>query len=158
VISRSLTVVGSNKIASENRRARYEYRILETLEAGIMLKGTEIKSLRTGQSNLTDAFAGKHEGELYLFNSYIPEYQVKTVFLHETRRPRKLLVHRNELRKLLSSITRKGMTLVPLSIFFNSNGIAKVQLGLAKGKKLYDKRATEKERDWQRDKSRALRS
>lgn len=122
-----------------------------------MLAGTEVKSLRTGRANLADAFAGQQEGELYLFNAYIPEYQVKTVFTHETRRPRKLLVHRKELRKLLGAVTRDGMTLVPLSIFFNPRGIAKVQLGLAKGKQLHDKRAAERERDWQRDKARVLR-
>jgi SsrA-binding protein len=122
-----------------------------------MLVGTEVKSLRTGRANLADAFAGQQGGELFLFNAYIPEYQVKTAFTHETRRPRKLLVHRKEMRKLLGAITREGMTLVPLSIFFNPRGIAKVQLGLAKGRKLHDKRAAEKERDWQRDKARVLR-
>ncbi len=147
----------AGNIAVENRRARHEYSILETLEAGVILAGTEVKSLRTGRANLADAFAGQQEGELYLFNAYIPEYQVKTVFTHETRRPRKLLVHRKELRKLLGAVTRDGMTLVPLSIFFNPRGIAKVQLGLAKGRKLHDKRAAEKERDWQRDKARVLR-
>lgn len=147
----------AGNIAVENRRARHDYSILETLEAGIMLAGTEVKSLRTGRANLADAFAGQQEGELYLFNAYIPEYQVKTVFTHETRRPRKLLVHRKELRKLLGAVTRDGMTLVPLSIFFNPRGIAKVQLGLAKGKQLHDKRAAERERDWQRDKARVLR-
>ncbi len=147
----------AGNIAVENRRARHEYSIIETLEAGVILAGTEVKSLRTGRANLADAFAGQQEGELYLFNAYIPEYQVKTVFTHETRRPRKLLVHRKELRKLLGAVTRDGMTLVPLSIFFNPRGIAKVQLGLAKGRKLHDKRAAEKERDWQRDKARVLR-
>lgn len=147
----------AGNIAVENRRARHEYSILETLEAGVILAGTEVKSLRTGRANLADAFAGQQGGELYLFNAYIPEYQVKTVFTHETRRPRKLLVHRKELRKLLGAVTRDGMTLVPLSIFFNPRGIAKVQLGLAKGKKLHDRRAAEKERDWQRDKARVLR-
>lgn len=147
----------AGNIAVENRRARHEYSILETLEAGVVLAGTEVKSLRSGRANLADAFAGQQGGELYLFNAYIPEYQVKTVFTHETRRPRKLLVHRKELRKLLGAVTREGMTLVPLSIFFNPRGIAKVQLGLAKGKKLHDKRAAEKERDWQRDKARLMR-
>jgi SsrA-binding protein len=147
----------AGNIAVENRRARHEYMISDTLEAGVMLVGTEVKSLRTGRANLADAFAGQQGGELYLFNAYIPEYQVKTAFTHETRRPRKLLVHRKEMRKLLGAITRDGMTLVPLSIFFNPRGIAKVQLGLAKGKKLHDRRAAEKERDWQRDKARVLR-
>jgi SsrA-binding protein len=137
----------AGNIAVENRRARHEYSIAETLEAGVMLEGTEVKSLRTGRANLADAFAGQQGGDLYLFNA----------FTHETRRPRKLLVHRKEMRKLLGAITREGMTLVPLSIFFNPRGIAKVQLGLAKGRKTHDKRAAEKERDWQRDKARVLR-
>lgn len=147
----------AGNIAVENRKARHDYSIADTLEAGIMLAGTEVKSLRTGRANLADAFAGQQGGELYLFNAYIPEYQVKTAFTHETRRPRKLLVHKKELRKLLGAITREGMTLVPLSIFFNPRGLAKVQLGLAKGKKLHDKRAAEKERDWNREKARVLR-
>ncbi len=155
-MARSTLIAGN--IAVENRRARHEYAIAETIDAGIMLAGTEVKSLRTGRANLAEAFAGQQGGELYLFNAYIPEYQVKTAFTHETRRPRKLLVHRKEMRKLLVAISREGMTLVPLSIFFNERGLAKVQLGLAKGKKLHDKRAAEKERDWQREKSRVLRN
>jgi len=148
----------AGKIAAENRRARHEYAISETLEAGIMLQGTEVKSLRAGRSNLAESYAGQKEGELYLFNAYIPEYQVKTVFTHETRRPRKLLLHKKELRKLLGAITREGMTLIPLDIHFNDRGLAKVNLGLAKGKKLHDKRAAEKDRDWQREKARVLRN
>lgn len=147
----------AGRIAAENRRARHEYSILETIEAGVILAGTEVKSLRCGRANLAEAYAGQQQGELYLFNAYIPEYQVKTAFTHETRRARKLLVHRKEMRKLLGAVTRDGMTLVPLSIFFNDRGIAKVSLGLAKGRKLHDKRAAEKERDWQRDKARLLR-
>ena len=154
-MARSTLVAG--KIAAENRRARHDYSIIETVEAGIVLQGTEVKTLRTGRANLAESYAGQQGGELYLFNSYIPEYQVKTAFTHETRRPRKLLVHKKELRKLLSAITREGMTLVPLTIHFNDRGIAKVQLGVAKGRKLHDKRAAEKERDWQREKSRVLR-
>ncbi|MTJ84328.1 MAG: SsrA-binding protein SmpB [Telmatospirillum sp.] len=147
----------AGKIAAENRRARHDYAITSTIEAGLILQGTEVKSLRSGRANLADAFAGQQEGELYLFNAYIPEYQVKTAFTHETRRPRKLLVHRKELGRLLGAVTREGMTLIPLSIYFNDRGIAKVQLGLARGKKLHDKRAAEKERDWQREKARVLR-
>ncbi|MDR3435497.1 SsrA-binding protein SmpB [Telmatospirillum sp.] len=154
-MARSTLIAGN--IAVENRRARHEYAIESTLEAGLILEGTEVKSLRTGRANLADSFAGQQEGELYLFNAYIPEYQVKTAFTHETRRPRKLLVHRKEMAKLLAAVTREGMTLVPLSIFFNDRGIAKVQLGLARGKKLHDKRAAEKERDWAREKARVLR-
>lgn len=147
----------AGKIAAENRKARHEYSIQDTLEAGIMLEGTEVKSLRLGRAQLAEAYAGQKEGELYLFNAYIPEYQVKTAFTHEVRRPRKLLVHKKEMRKLVGAITREGMTLVPLTIFFNDRGIAKVSLGLAKGRKLHDKRAAEKERDWSREKSRLMR-
>ena len=150
------TLIAGN-IAAENRRARHDYAILDTIEAGVVMAGTEVKSLRAGRANLADAFAGQQQGELYLFNAYIPEYQVKTAFTHETRRARKLLVHKKEMRKLLGAVTREGMTLVPLAIFFNDRGIAKVRLGLAKGRKLHDKRAAEKERDWQREKARVLR-
>jgi SsrA-binding protein len=148
----------AGRIASENRRARHDFAIVDTIEAGIMLVGTEVKSLRTGRANITESYAGQQEGALYLFNAYIPEYQAKTFFTHETRRPRKLLVHRKELNKMLGAIGREGMTLVPLDIHFNDRGIAKVTIGLAKGKKLHDKRAAEKERDWQREKSRVLRN
>ena len=147
----------AGKIAAENRKARHEYSILDTLEAGIILQGTEVKSLRLGRAQLAEAYAGTKEGELFLFNAYIPEYQVKTAFTHDVRRPRKLLVHKKEMRKLHGAITREGMTLVPLTIFFNDRGLAKVSLGLAKGRKLHDKRAAEKERDWGREKSRLMR-
>ncbi len=154
----SRTPLIAGRIAAENRKARHEYSIQDTIEAGIMLLGTEVKSLRDGRANLTESYAGQQEGELFLFNAYIPEYQVKTAFTHEERRPRKLLVHKKEARKLLGAISREGMTIVPLSIFFNDRGLAKVSLGLAKGRKLHDKRAAEKERDWNREKSRVLRN
>ncbi len=144
-------------VAAQNRKARHDYIIQDTLEAGIMLAGTEVKSLRQGKGNITEAYAGQIEGELYLFNAYIPEYQSKTFFTHETRRPRKLLVHKREARKLLGAMTREGMTLVPLSIYFNQRGIAKVQLGVAKGKKKHDRREAEKEKDWKRQKARLMR-
>ncbi|MBY0430724.1 MAG: SsrA-binding protein SmpB [Rhodospirillales bacterium] len=144
-------------VAAQNRRARFDYAIQETFEAGIMLVGTEVKSLRHGRANITESYAGPQGGELFLFNAYIPEYQSRVVLSHETKRPRKLLLHRREVRKILIGIGREGMTLIPLSIFFNDRGIAKIQLGLAKGKKLHDKRAAEKERDWEREKSRVLR-
>ena len=147
----------AGRIAAENRRARRDYEIKDTIEAGIVLAGTEVKSLRSGRANLADSFAAEQGGELYLLNAYIPEYQAKSVFGHETRRPRKLLVRRRELRKLVGAITREGMTLVPLSIFFNDRGLAKVSLALGRGRKSYDKRAAEKERDWKRDKARAMR-
>ena len=147
----------AGRIAAENRRARHDYTIIEDIEAGIVLAGTEVKSLRQGKANLTESYAGQQEGELYLFNAYIPEYQAKTFFSHETRRPRKLLLHSRQIRKLIGSIARDGMTLVPLDIHFNERGLAKVSLGLAKGRKLHDKRAAEKERDWKREKARVMR-
>jgi SsrA-binding protein len=154
-MARSVLIAG--KIAAENRRARHEYFIVETFEAGIMLVGTEVKSLRAGKGNLAESYAGQQGGELYLYNCYIPEYQSNAAFGHETRRPRKLLVHRKELNKLLAASTRAGMTIIPLDIHFTERGMAKVSIGLAKGKQLHDKRATEKERDWKREKSRVLR-
>lgn len=147
----------AGRIAAENRRARHDYFIVETFEAGIMLVGTEVKSLRAGKGNLQESYAGQKDGELFLFNAYIPEYQPQVVFTHETRRPRKLLLKRREIDKLLIKVAREGMTLVPLDIHFTERGMAKLTLGLAKGKKLHDKRASEKERDWQREKSRVLR-
>jgi SsrA-binding protein len=144
-------------IAAQNRRARHDYFIVSEVEAGLMLVGTEVKSLRAGKGNINEAFAGPMQGELYLFNAYIPEYQSKMPFPHETRRPRKLLLHKREMARLMMSIAKDGMTLVPLDIHFASRGIAKVQLGLAKGKKLHDKREAIKERDWNRDKARLMR-
>lgn len=153
-----MAVEAAGTIVAQNRKARHDYFIVETLEAGIMLAGSEVKSLRQGKGNIIESYAGQMEGELYLFNAYIPEYQAGTFFTHETRRPRKLLVHRRELRKLLASMGREGMTLVPLSIYFNPRGIAKVQLGLAKGKKMHDRREAQKEQDWKRQKARLLRA
>ena len=146
------------RIAAQNRKARHEYTIVDTIEAGIMLVGTEIKSLRAGKGNISEAFAGPNGDELILYNAYIPEYQAKMPFPHETRRPRKLLLHRRELRKLVGAIAKDGMTLVPLDIHFNDRGIAKVQLGLAKGRKAHDKREAIKQRDWNREKARVLRN
>ncbi|WP_142846975.1 SsrA-binding protein SmpB [Telmatospirillum sp. J64-1] len=154
-MAKSTLIAGT--IAAQNRKARHDYSIDYTVDAGIMLVGTEVKSLRTGRANITESYAGQQDGELYLFNAYIPEYQSNAAFGHETRRPRKLLVHRRELRKLLGAMSKEGMTLIPLSIFFNERGIAKVQLGVAKGKKAYDKRAAVKEREWNRDKARLMR-
>ena len=146
------------RVAARNRRARHEYFILETLEAGVMLSGTEVKALRQGSASIVEAYAGEKDGELFLLNAYVPEYkQAANRFNHEPKRPRKLLVKRKELDKLLGSIRRDGVTLVPLSIYFNERGIAKVELGLAKGKKKGDKRETEKARDWQREKGRLIR-
>ncbi|MGB0694146.1 MAG: SsrA-binding protein SmpB [Rhodospirillaceae bacterium] len=143
---------------TENRRARHDYEIIETIETGIVLAGTEVKSLRLGRANIQDSYAGPVEGELFLFNAYIPEYgHAVKAFAHETRRPRKLLVRRRELGKLFGSVTREGMTLVPLVLYFNNRGMAKVKLGIAKGRKTHDKRHAIKEREWNRDKARLMR-
>ena len=149
----------ARKIAAENRKARYNYAISENLDAGIMLKGSEIKSLRLGKASIQDAYAGFNRGEegLWLINAHIPEYTQANRENHEPRRPRKLLMRKRELGRLQSDLTRGGMTLVPLLIYFNDKGLAKVELGLAKGKKLHDKRETEKQRDWQREKGRLMR-
>ncbi len=149
----------ARKIAAENRRARYNYAISENLDAGIMLKGSEIKSLRLGKASIQDAYAGFNRGEegLWLINAHIPEYTQANRENHEPRRPRKLLMRKRELARLQSDLTRGGLTLVPLLIYFNDKGLAKVELGLAKGKKLHDKRETEKQRDWQREKGRLMR-
>ena len=143
---------------AQNRRARFDYHIDETLEAGLVLFGSEVKSLRRGQASIGEAHAGEQGGELFLFNAYIPEYPGANRFNHEPRRPRKLLVHRKELSKLLGQVKREGVTLVPMAFYFNDRGIAKVQLGLARGKKMADKRHAIKEREWNRDKARLLRS
>lgn len=146
------------RLAAQNRRARFDYFIEETLEAGLMLTGTEVKSLRTGKASINEAYAGLSKGELFLFNAHIPEYLLAGRWLqHEVRRPRKLLVHRRELGKLMGAIKQKGVTLVPMSVYFTDRGIAKVQIGVATGKKKVDKRETEKERSWQRDKARLMR-
>jgi len=145
--------------AAQNRRARFDYFIEDTLEAGIMLAGTEVKALRAGRASINESYAGEQRGELFLVNAFIPEYlQAGRHLQHEPRRPRKLLVHRRELVKLLSAIRRDGATIVPLSIYFNDRGLAKVKLGLAKGKNKGDKRQSTKERDWQRDKARLMRN
>lgn len=144
------------RYVAQNRRARHDYFIEETIEAGLVLAGTEVKSLREGRASINDAHAGEMKGEMWLFNAYIPEYN-KAVqqFAPDTRRPRKLLLHQKEIKKLLGQVKQKGYTLIPLDIHFK-RGYAKVTLGLAKGKKQYDKRETIKERDWQREQRRAL--
>ncbi len=144
------------RIAAQNRKALYNYFIEERLEAGIALSGTEVKSLRGGKSNIIDAHAAVDRDELWLVNAYIPEYTQGNRFNHEPRRKRKLLLHRRQISRLTGAIQREGYTLVPLSIFFNDRGMAKVELGLAKGKKQHDKRDSEKARDWQRTRQRLL--
>ncbi|CAO3353085.1 SsrA-binding protein SmpB [Azospirillum sp. 11R-A] len=148
----------AKKYAAQNRRARFDFFIDDVLEAGIMLTGSEVKSLRGGRASVNEAYAGLKSGELYLFNAYIPEYlQAGRIDQHEPKRPRKLLVRRRELDKLAAGIKQKGVTLVPMSVYFNDRGYAKVEIGLATGKKKHDKRQSEKDRSWQRDKARLMR-
>ena len=149
--------ISTFKIAADNRKARYSYEIGETFEAGIALTGTEVKSLRGGKATIGESYAGEKNGELWLVNAYIPEYLQANQFNHEAKRPRKLLMHRREVDKLTAAVQREGMTVVPLKIYFNEKGRAKVELALARGKKLHDKRETEKARDWARDKARLRR-
>jgi SsrA-binding protein len=144
------------KVIAENRRARFDYFIESDLEVGIVLTGSEVKSLRTGQSNIADSYASVEGGELWLINSYIAAYKQAGVFGHEERRRRKLLVSRKELARLWQAVGREGMTLVPLVMYFNDRGRVKLKIGTAKGKKLADKRATEATRDWNRQKQRIL--
>ncbi|MBM3543745.1 MAG: SsrA-binding protein SmpB [Alphaproteobacteria bacterium] len=147
----------SGKLIAENRKARFNYDIEEKLEAGIVLTGSEVKSLRAGRATIAEAYAVDERGELYLINAHISEYAGAARDGHVPTRPRKLLLHKREMARLLGAIQRQGMTLVPLRMYFNARGIAKVQLGLAKGKKLHDKRETEKKRDWDRQKGRLMR-
>jgi SsrA-binding protein len=145
------------KLVAENRRARFDYLIEDTIEAGIQLLGTEVKALRQGRANIAEAYAGADNGELWLVNCYIPEYAPAAQFNHEPRRRRKLLVRRRELGKLAAAVEREGRAIVPLRLYFNPRGIAKLELALAKGKKAHDKRAASKDRDWKRQQSRLLR-
>ena len=147
-----------NKFVSINRRARNSYHISDTYEAGIILLGSEVKSLRLGQGNLVDSYASDDNGEIWLRNFHISDYQPATLFKHEPMRPRKLLLKKKEIGKILGSIRKQGMTIVPLSVYFNNRGIAKLQIGIARGKKTYDKRQDIKTKDWQRSKARILRS
>ncbi|HKL70879.1 SsrA-binding protein SmpB [Salibaculum sp.] len=143
------------KVIAENRRARRDYEIVDDLECGIVLSGSEVKSLRTGQSNIADSYASVEDGELWLTNAFIAPYQ-QAMFPHEERRRRKLLVSRRELARLWNATQREGMTLVPLVMYFNHRGIVKVKVATAKGKRKADKRATEAKRDWNRQKQRLL--
>jgi SsrA-binding protein len=145
------------KFAAENRKARFNFEILDTLEAGIVLTGTEIKALRTGKASIADAYASHENSGIWLINAYIPEYLQANRFNHEPRRPRRLLLHAKQIDKMAQQTEREGMTLVPLDIHYNDKGMAKVTLGVARGKKLHDKRETEKARDWSREKGRLLR-
>ena len=146
------------KIVAENRRARYEYRVEDTWEAGIQLLGTEVKSLRLGQSNIAESYASAEGDGLFLINAYIPVYQnAGAFFQHEPRRPRRLLLKLREIHKMRIAIERQGMTLVPLQLYFNERGLAKLKLALAQGKKFEDKREDIKKREWQRTKARLMR-
>ncbi|MGE7204614.1 SsrA-binding protein SmpB [Sphingomonas sp. NPDC019816] len=145
------------KIVAENRRARFDYSIETTYEAGIALTGTEVKSLRFGEGSIAESYAEVRGEEVWLVNSNVPEFSHGNRFNHEAKRPRKLLLHEREINKLHGAVAREGMTLVPLMIYFNSRGRAKVELALAKGKKAHDKRDAIKERDWKREQGRILR-
>ena len=145
------------KIVAENRKARFNYFIEEVFEAGLALSGTEVKSLRGGEGSIAESYAEVKDGEVWLVNANIPEFSHGNRFNHEPKRPRKLLLHEREIEKFVGAVERKGMTLIPLSVYFNGRGRAKVELALAKGKQVHDKRETIKDRDWQRDRARLLR-
>ncbi len=147
----------TRKILADNRRARYNFEILDTVEAGIMLQGTEVKALREGKAQILDSYASPEDGAIYLINGYIPEYKAANRFNHESRRRRKLLLHKREIERLSSAVQTKGVTLVPLKLYFNDKGRVKIEIGLGKGKKVHDKRQTEKDRSWGRQKARLLR-
>lgn len=146
----------NNKVAAENRKARFSFEVIDTYEAGIVLTGTEVKSLREGHANIQESYASVEGGEIWLINSYLPEYLQGNRFNHEPRRRRKLLLNKKEMARLAQSVDREGMTMVPLKVYFNDQGRAKLLLAIARGKKLHDKRETEKKRDWAREKGRLL--
>lgn len=146
------------RIVAENRRARYEYAIGDVLEAGLQLTGTEVKSLREGKANIAESYASLENDCIMLINAHIPEYgRAGPFYQHNPRRPRRLLMHKREIAKFSQAVARDGMTMVPLELYFNERGIAKLKLAVAQGKKLHDKRATDRKRDWQREKARLLR-
>jgi SsrA-binding protein len=148
----------TDRYAALNRRARHDYLVEDTLEAGLVLEGTEVKSLRKGGASIAESYAGEQGGELYLVNANILEYKASSHFNHQPTRPRKLLLHRKQVNRLLGAIKREGVTVVPLAIYFNERGRAKVELGVAHGKRKADKRQAERDRDWQRSKARLMRS
>jgi SsrA-binding protein len=145
------------RVVADNRKARFNYFIDETFEAGLALTGTEVKSLRQGQATIAESYADSRGGEIWLINSNIPEYLQANRFNHMPKRPRKLLLHRRQINRLVGAVEREGMTLVPLKLYFNEKGRAKIELALARGKKLYDKRETEKKRSWERERGRLMR-
>ncbi|MGJ8528781.1 SsrA-binding protein SmpB [Maritalea sp.] len=143
-------------LVAENRRARYDYEILDTIEAGIMLQGTEVKSLRNGKAQITESYATPENGEIWLINAHIPEYLQANRYNHHERRKRKLLLSKKEMNRLMGAVERNGNTIVPLKLYFNDRGMAKLLIALAKGKQSHDKRQTERDRDWARQKSRVM--
>jgi SsrA-binding protein len=147
----------SKRLVAQNRKARFDYHLEEIIEAGIVLVGSEVKSLRQSQASIVEAHATEHNGEIYLMNCYIPEYTQANRQNHDPRRPRKLLLHKREAKKMIGKLKLKGLTLVALSIYFNQKNKAKVEIALAKGKKLFDKRQSEKKQDWEREKARVVR-
>jgi SsrA-binding protein len=146
------------RVVAQNRRARFNYHLEETFEAGVALTGSEVKSLRAGKATIAESYADARGGEIWLINANIPEYVQAGRFNHAPKRLRKLLLHRRQINKLIGSVEREGMTLVPLRLYFNARGRAKVELALARGKKLHDKRETEKKRSWERERGRLLRA
>ncbi|MCF4098157.1 SsrA-binding protein SmpB [Maritalea mediterranea] len=146
----------STGLVAENRRARFDYEILDTMEAGLVLEGTEVKSLRNGKAQITESYATPEGGEIWLINSHIPEYLQANRFNHNERRRRKLLLKKREMSRLMAAVEKQGQTIVPLKLYFNDRGIAKLLIGIAKGKKQHDKRETEQKRDWSRQKNRLL--
>jgi SsrA-binding protein len=146
------------KIVAENRKARFNYAIEDSIEAGVALTGTEVKSIRLGKATIAESYADPRDGEIWLVNANIPEYLQANRFNHAPKRPRKLLLHKKQINKLIGAVEREGMTLVPLKLYFNEQGRAKIELALAKGKKLHDKRETERKRDWNREKGRLMRA
>ena len=145
------------KLIAENRRARFDYFIDDVVEAGLMLTGTEVKSLRNGRANIAESYAAVEGRDIVLINADIPPYAQANRFNHEPRRPRKLLLHRKQIDRLIGAVQREGRTIIPTKLYWNDKGVAKLEIGLAKGKKLHDKRETAAERDWQRDKARLMR-
>lgn len=146
------------KVVAENRKARFNYAIEDTVEAGIVLTGTEVKSIRNGKATIAESYADARDGEIWLVNANIPEYLQANRFNHLPKRPRKLLLHKRQANKLIGAVEREGMTLIPLKLYFNERGRAKLELALARGKKLHDKRETERKRSWDRERGRLLRS
>jgi SsrA-binding protein len=145
------------KVIADNRKARFNYEIGEVVEAGIALTGTEVKSLRQGRANIAESYADARGGEIWLVNANIPEYLQASRFNHAPKRPRKLLLHRRQINKLAAAVDREGMTIVPLKLFFNDKGRAKIEIALGRGKKLHDKRESEKKRSWERERGRLMR-